>query len=84
MNENEERSDVISYISDAHKDLWGFRPRPDWDEIATPELLVWADRLSAEIAASIEKRNRDRREWTQKRAGYFTAPGWSIGDLVKL
>ena len=83
MNENE-RADWISYISDAHKDLWGFRPRPDWDEISTLELQAWADKLSAEIAASIEKRNRERREWTQKRAGYFTAPGWSIGDLVKL
>ena len=84
MNENEERADLISYISDSFKDLNGFRPRPDWDEIATPELLVWADRLSAEIAASIEERNRERREWSAKRAGYFAAPPLTIGDLVKL
>ena len=83
MNENE-RADLISYISDSFKDLNGFRPRPDWDEIATPELLVWADRLSAEIAASIAERDRERREWTAKRAGYFTAPQWCLGDLVKL
>lgn len=77
-------SDLISYISDAHKELYGFRPRPDWDEITTAALLVWADRLSAEIAASIVERDRERREWSAKRAGYFTAPQWSIGDLVKL
>ena len=83
MNENE-RADWISYISDAHKDLWGFRPRPDWDQISTAELQAWADKLSAQIAASIEERNRERREWTQKRAGYFAAPPLTIGDLVKL
>jgi hypothetical protein len=81
---NEERSDLISYISDSHKDLWGFRPRPDWDEISTLELQGWAGKLSAQIAASIEERNRERREWTAKRAGYFTAPPLTIGDLVKL
>jgi hypothetical protein len=78
-------SDLISYISDAHKELHGFRPRPDWGEITTGALLVWADRLSAEIAASIEERDRKRREWAEKRAGYFAAPPpLSIGDLVKL
>ena len=83
MND-EERSDLVSYISDAHKELWGFRPRPDWDQIPTGELQAWAGKLSAQIAASIEERNRERREWTAKRAGYFTAPQWSLGDLVKL
>jgi len=78
-------SDLISYISDAHKELHGFRPRPDWDEIPTADLLVWADRLSTQIAASIEERDRQRREWAEKRAGYFAAPPpLSIGDLVNL
>ena len=77
-------SDLISYISDAHKEIWGVRPRPDWDQISTAELQAWADKLSAQIAASIEERNRERREWTAKRAGYFTAPQWCLGDLVKL
>jgi len=79
-----ERNDIISYISDSHKDLHGFRPRPDWDEITTADLQVWADSLSAQIAASIVERDRERREWTAKRAGYFTAPQVTIGDLVKL
>jgi hypothetical protein len=81
---NTERSDLISYVSDAHKDLHGFRPRPDWDEITTADLQAWADRLSAQIAASIEERDRQRLEWTAKRAGYFAAPQWSLGDLAKL
>jgi hypothetical protein len=81
---NTERSDLISYISDSHKDLHGFRPRPDWDEVTTADLLVWADRLSAQIAASIVERDRERREWAAKRAGYFAAPPLTIGDLVKL
>ena len=81
---NEERSDLISYISDLHKEVWGVRPRPDWDQISTAELQAWAGRLSAEIAASLVERDRERREWSVKRAGYFTAPRWSIGDLVKL
>ena len=77
-------SDLISYISDAHKEIWGVRPRPDWDQISNEELQTWAGRLSAEIAASIEERNRERREWSAKRAGYFAAPPLTIGDLVKL
>ena len=81
---NTERSDLISYISDAYKERHGFRPRPDWDEIPTEALRIWADRLSAEIAVSIEERDRERREWSAKRAGYFTAPQWSLGDLAKL
>ena len=81
---NAERSDLISYISDAHKELHSFRPRPDWDEIPTADLQTWADKLSAQIAASIEERDRQRLEWTVKRAGYFTAPQWSLGDLSKL
>jgi hypothetical protein len=80
-----ERNDIISYISDSHKDLHGFRPRPDWDEITTTDLQAWADNLSAQIAASIEERDRERREWAEKRAGYFaTPPPLTIGDLVKL
>jgi hypothetical protein len=81
---NEERSDLISHISDCHKDIWGVRPRPDWDQIPTGELQAWADQLSAQIAASLVERDRERREWSAKRAGYFTAPKWSLGDLVKL
>jgi hypothetical protein len=84
MNENEERSDLISYISDAHKELWGVRPHGDRFDIPTGALLIWADRLSAEIAASIVERDQQRREWSAKRAGYFTAPQWSLGDLSKL
>jgi hypothetical protein len=79
-----ERNDIISYISDSHKDLHGFRPRPDWDEVTTADLQAWADRLSAQIAASIEERDRERCEWAEKRAGYFAAPQWSLGDLAKL
>ena len=77
-------SDLISYISDAHKELWGVRPRGDCFDIPTGALQIWADRLSAEIAASIEERNRERREWSAKRAGYFATPPLTIGDLVKL
>jgi hypothetical protein len=83
MNENE-RSELISYISDAHKELWGVRPHGDRYEIPTGALRIWADRLSAEIAASIEERDRERREWVEKRAGYFAAPPLTIGDLVDL
>ena len=84
MNENEEKSDLISYISDAHKELWGVRPHGDRFDIPTGALRIWADRLSSEIAVAIEKRDRQRLEWTAKRAGYFTAPQVTIGDLFKL
>jgi len=54
--EDYKRYQVVSYISDAHKDAYGFRPRGyDWDTMAMDELNQWADELSEEVAREIER-----------------------------
>ena len=54
--EQYERDRLISYISDAHKDAYGFRPRGyDWDAMSMDSLEQWADDLSAEVAREIER-----------------------------
>ena len=50
-----ERQSLISYISDAHKDAHGFRPRHfDYESMSMDELKALADRISDEVAESIK------------------------------
>lgn len=50
-----ERDELICYISDAYKDLNGFRPRfYNWNSMSIEELRAEADRLSADIGSKIE------------------------------
>ena len=50
-----ERQSLISYISDAHKDAHGFRPRHfDYESMSMDELKALADRISDEVVESIK------------------------------
>ena len=50
-----ERYSLISYISDAHKDAHGFRPRHfDYESMSMDELKALADRISDEVVESIK------------------------------
>ena len=52
------KADLFSYISDGHKDAHGFRPRGyDWRNMSLADLESWADRINAEVIASIEEDN---------------------------
>ena len=54
--EDYKRYQLVSYISDAHKDAYGFRPRGyDFDRMTMDQLKEWADELSAEVAREIER-----------------------------
>jgi len=54
--EDYKRHQVVGYISDAHKDAYGFRPRGyDWDAMTMDELNQWADELSEEVAREVER-----------------------------
>jgi urocanate hydratase len=56
--ERTEREELFSYISDAHKDARGYRPRDwqwaEWTPLSTEELKKVAEDLSAEVHAEIE------------------------------
>tara|TARA_B100002019_G_scaffold286684_1_gene297536 strand:+ start:491 stop:1015 length:525 start_codon:yes stop_codon:yes gene_type:complete len=50
-----ERQSLISYISDAHKDAHGFRPRHfDYDSMSMQELEKLADQISQEVVETIK------------------------------
>ncbi|MCP4831738.1 MAG: hypothetical protein GY886_05940 [Gammaproteobacteria bacterium] len=50
-----ERQSLISYISDAHKDAYGFRPRGyNYAEWSIADLEAEADRLSEAVTRAIE------------------------------
>ena len=68
MNEYERKADLFNYISDAHKDAYGFRPRGyDWENMEVAELEAWADRLSDAVVEAIAEEEaaheRARIEW---------------------
>ena len=53
--EQYERQSLISYISDAHKDAYGFRPRGyNYAEWSIADLEAEADRLSEAVTRAIE------------------------------
>lgn len=53
--EQYERQSLISYISDAHKDAYGFRPRGyNYAEWSMADLEAEADRLSEAVTRAIE------------------------------
>lgn len=51
-----ERYSLVSYISDAHKDAHGFRPRHfDYDSMSMQELEKLADQISQEVVETIKR-----------------------------
>lgn len=55
MAKRTEREELLSYISDAHKDAYGFRPRGIYNELTIEQLRVEADRLSEAVADAIRE-----------------------------
>ena len=57
-DESRERADLLSYISDTHKSVYGFRPRWDreWADTTTiADLRKEANRLEADVYAEIKR-----------------------------
>lgn len=88
------RDDLIGYISDTHKEINGFRPRPDWSELSYEQLDQWGRSLAAEAVTYRKQeviRNRiarglrraQQRAWVEKKRGYFTSGSFTVGDAVK-
>jgi len=67
-DESRERADLLSYISDTHKSVYGYRPRWDreWaDTTPMANLRKTAKRLEADVYAEIE---RDRAREAHRQA----------------
>ena len=67
-DESRERADLLSYISDTHKSVYGYRPRwgREWaDNTPIADLRKEASRLEADVYAEIE---RDRAQEEHRQA----------------
>ena len=87
------RDDLIGYISDTHKEINGFRPRPDWSELSYEQLDKWGRELGVEVVTYRKQevvRNRiarglrraQQRAWVEKKRSYFTSGSFTVGDVV--
>jgi hypothetical protein len=88
------RDDLIGYISDTHKEINGFRPRPIWNELSYEQLDKWGRELGAEVVTyrkqevirnriSRNLRRAQQRAWVEKKRSYFTSGSFTVGDVVK-
>lgn len=88
------RDDLIGYISDTHKEINGFRPRPVWAQLSYEQLDRWGRELAQE--ATVYRKNEvvrqriarnlrraQQRAWVEKKHSYFTPVNFTIGDLFK-
>ena len=53
-NEVDERNDLLSYISDTYKGLYGFRPRGDTSAMTIEDLRTPADSLQKDVLREAE------------------------------
>ena len=87
--EDYKRSQLISYISDAHKEAYGFRPRGyDWDNMSMDELSKWSDELSEECAREFEREEARKAERPEIDGGAVIAhlgiePGPQVGRALR-
>ena len=81
-DESRERADLLSYISDTHKSVYGYRPRWDreWaDTTPIAKLRKEAERLEADVYAEIE---RDRAREAHRQAE-MSAPHLAVSKAMK-
>ena len=65
-NELSERDQLLTYISDTHKEAYGFRPRGDYSGMSVQELSDWLDRLYEEAAEEAERiQNIEKESWNE-------------------
>ena len=61
-----ERDQLLTYISDTHKDAYGFRPRGDYSEMSVQELKDWLDRLYVDASEEAERvHNLEKESWKE-------------------
>jgi len=89
------RDQLIDFISDGEKEMWGRRPRPIWNDLSYEQLDQWGRELSAQLTRHRKEETIRRRQlrkirkaahrmWVTKKATYFAPVAWSLGDLVSI
>jgi len=89
------RDQLIGFISDGEKEIWGFRPRANWSQLSYEELDQWGRELSAQLTrhrkeAAIRRRQlrkirkAEHKMWVAKKRSYFTPTKFTIEIVVNL
>jgi len=66
QEEFSKRDELINYISDASKDLHGFRMRANWSNYTDEELERLADDISSQLSAHLEEEDKIRSQNDKK------------------
>ena len=62
QNETQKREQLLTYISDIHKDVYGFRPRGSYDHLSIDELEKECDSLGDELDEIFRMSRIERKE----------------------
>ena len=70
-NDLSERDQLLTYISDTHKDAYGFRPRGLYNDMSVPQLKVELDRLCEAASEEAERiHNVEKQSWLDLKSHY--------------
>ena len=66
-----EKEQLLTYISDVHKDAYGFRPRGTYNDWSVPELKEELDRLCEAASEEADRiHNLEKRSWLALKSHY--------------
>jgi hypothetical protein len=74
-----ERDQLISMISDLHKDIHGFRPRWNFDSLSDQDLQERFDGLQSLLSCEIW----EEMETLRKLREASTRKEWTVGDVLR-
>ena len=70
-NDLSEKEQLLTYISDTHKDAYGFRPRGLYNDMSVPQLKVELDRLCEAASEEADRiHNQEKRSWLALKSHY--------------
>ena len=84
-DESRERADLLSYISDTHKSVYGYRPRwgREWaDNTPIADLRNEANRLEADVYAEIKRERAAEARRQQEMADHHMAVATAMKPAI--
>jgi hypothetical protein len=82
------REQLLTIISDVHKDVYGFRPRRNWDSLSDSDLKIYLDELEEqaqwELEAETERIRVNTAEFKAEVAQIIELCGCSFTDALRI
>ena len=81
-NDLSEREQLLTYISDTHKDAYGFRPRGDYSDMSVPQLKIWLDSLYEDACLEAERiQKAEKASWLALKSHYANLVNMGAKDF---